>query len=111
MLQEHINSLSANTPLLFPSQVNGYLCTDNLRKRVWQPLLIYCEINDRVRLHDLRGSYADIAFSHGATVKFVQNQLGHSKAQTTLDVYTKNNQDMIDKALGEMNGIFRSKTK
>ncbi|MCR5266396.1 MAG: tyrosine-type recombinase/integrase, partial [Cyanobacteria bacterium RUI128] len=66
----------------------------------------YVGINKRVRIHDLRGSYADIALEHGASIKFIQNQLGHQKAETTLNIYMKNNQDMINKALGEMEGIF-----
>ena len=73
---------------------------------MWKPLLIYAEIKDRVRLHDLRGTYADIALSRGASIKFVQNQLGHAKAQTTLDIYMKNNDDTIKNALEQMNGVF-----
>lgn len=106
VLQNHIKSLSEGTKLLFPSQVNGYLNVDNLRRRVWQPLLIYVGIDKRVRIHDIRGSYADIALSHGASIKFIQNQLGHSKVQTTLDIYTQNNQDMTNQALENMNGIL-----
>ncbi len=107
VLQNHIKSLSEGTKLLFPSQVNSYLNVDNLRSRVWQPLLIYVGINKRVRVHDIRGSYADIALSHGASIKFIQNQLGHSKVQTTLDIYTQNNQDMTNYALEKMNGILK----
>lgn len=85
----------------------GYINVDNFRRRVWQPLLVYAEISDRVRIHDLRGSYADIADTKGASIKFIQNQLGHTKAQTTLDVYMKTSQDMIDDALEKMNGILK----
>ena len=107
VLKRHIKSLSEDTKLLFPSQVNGYINVDNFRRRVWQPLLVYAEISDRVRIHDLRGSYADIADTKGASIKFIQNQLGHTKAQTTLDVYMKTSQDMIDDALEKMNGILK----
>ena len=106
ILQEHIMSLPEGTKILFPSQVNGYLSDTNLRRRVWQPLLAYVGITDRIRLHDLRGSYADIALEHGASIKFIQNQLGHAKAQTTLDIYMKNNDDTIKNALEQMNGVF-----
>ncbi len=108
ILQKHIKSLPEDTNLLFPSQVNGYLNVDNLRRRVWQRLLAYVGITDRVRIHDLRGSYADIALDNGASIKFIQNQLGHKKAQTTLNIYMKNSKDMIEKALGGMNGILKS---
>ena len=109
VLQEHIKSLSDGTKLLFPSQINGYLSDNNLRRRVWNPLLAYVGITNRVRIHDLRGSYADIAYSHGATITFVQNQLGHQKADTLLNVYMKNSPTMIDSALKNMNGIFVNK--
>ncbi|MCM1264855.1 MAG: site-specific integrase [Candidatus Gastranaerophilales bacterium] len=107
VLKRHIKSLPEDTKLLFPSQVNGYINVDNFRRRVWQPLLTYADITDRVRIHDLRGSYADIAETKGASLKFIQNQLGHTKAQTTLDVYMKNSQDMINDALEKMNGTLR----
>ncbi len=106
VLKEHIKAVPEGIRILFPNQVNSYLNDNNIRKRVWQPLLIYSGITNRIRLHDLRGSYADIAIEHGASIKFIQNQLGHQKAETTLNIYMKNNQDMVDKALKEMNGIF-----
>ena len=106
VLKEHIKSLPEGTKILFHSQVNGYLSDTNIRRRVWQPLLAYVGITDRVRLHDLRGSYADIAYEHGASIKFIQNQLGHQKADTLLNVYMKNNQGMIDNALEALNGLF-----
>lgn len=73
---------------------------------MWQPLLAYAGITDRVRLHDLRGSYADIALEHGASIKFIQNQLGHANAETTMNIYMKNNSDAIKKALEQMSGVF-----
>ena len=103
-----MQTLPAGTKLLFPSQTNGYIDDNNLRRRVWQPLLIYAGITDRVRLHDLRGSYADIALDRGASIKFIQNQLGHHKAETTLNIYMKNNKDMVDKALGNLNGVLKN---
>ena len=111
VLQEHIKSLPQGTKILFPSQVNGFLSDTNIRRRVWKPLLVYVGITDRVRLHDLRGSYADIALEHGASIKFIQNQLGHTKVQTTLDIYMKNNTDAIEKALEEMRGVFTDDDK
>ena len=107
VLEEHILNKSNDTQILFPSQVNGYLSDNNIRRRVWQPLLAYVGISDRVRIHDFRGSYADIALDNGASIKFVQNQLGHTKSQVTLDIYTKNNKDMVDRALGGLNGILK----
>lgn len=33
-------------------------------------------------------------------------QLGHSKAETTTNIYMRNNQDMINHAMDKLNGIF-----
>ena len=107
VLKNRIERLPDNTKLVFPNEINGYLDIGNIRRRIWKPLLVYADIKDPVRIHDLRGSYADIAFACGASIKFVQNQLGHAKAQTTLDIYAKVNQDMIDRALNSMNGFLK----
>lgn len=108
VLEERIKKIADDRMLVFPNKVGNYISDKNFRERVWKPLLIYAEIKDRVRLHDLRGTYADIALSRGASIKFVQNQLGHAKSQTTLDVYARNNTDMIGRALKEMNGALRN---
>lgn len=107
VLEARIKNITDDTMLVFPNNVGSYISDKNFRERVWKPLLVYAEIKDRVRIHDLRGTYADIALSRGASIKFVKNQLGHAKSQTTLDVYARNNTDMIERALAEMDGILR----
>ena len=47
-----------------------------------------------------------MTLSSGLSIKFTQNQLGHSKAETTTNIYMRNNQDMIDHAMNKLNGIF-----
>lgn len=41
----------------------------------------------KIRFHDLRHTYATILLSKGVPIKYVQEQLGHSSAKMTLDVY------------------------
>ncbi|WP_444949299.1 tyrosine-type recombinase/integrase [Micromonospora ureilytica] len=41
-----------------------------------------------IRLHDLRHGAASLAHSAGADLKSIQDQLGHSRIDTTADVYT-----------------------
>lgn len=43
----------------------------------------------RVRLHDLRHTYATLALQAGVDAKTVSSRLGHSTVAFTLDVYTK----------------------
>lgn len=105
-LKEHIKTLSPDNPLLFPNSAGGYIRPENMRRRVFYPLLKLCGINKRVRLHDLRGSYIDMVLSSGLSVKFAQNQAGHSRSETTLNVYARNNTDMIEAATNQLNSFF-----
>jgi integrase len=42
----------------------------------------------RVRFHDLRHTYASLMAEAGAPPKYVQEQLGHSSIQITMDIYS-----------------------
>ena len=106
VLKEHIKTLKPDNPLLFPNRAGNYINASNFRERFWKKLLELCKITKRVRLHDLRGSYTDMTLSSGLSIKFTQNQLGHSKAETTTNIYMRNNQDMIDHAMNKLNVIF-----
>ena len=107
VLSEHIKTLKPDNPLLFPSKAGTYLRGENFRKRVFYNILKLCGINKRVRLHDLRGSYIDMILSSGLSVKFAQNQVGHARTETTLNVYARNNDDMIINATNQLNSIFK----
>ena len=108
VLKKRVEKLTDDKMLVFPNTQNGYISDKNFRERVWKPLLVYAGIKDHVRLHDIRGTYTDIALNRGASIKFVQNQLGHSKSELTLDVYSMNSADMIEKSLCGMNGVLRN---
>ena len=41
----------------------------------------------RIRLHDLRHTYASLLIQQGESLAYVQQQLGHSSIQVTVDVY------------------------
>ena len=41
-----------------------------------------------ISCHGFRHTHASILFQAGATIKEVQNRLGHADAKTTLNVYT-----------------------
>ena len=109
ILKDHIKTLTNDNPLLFPNKAGNYLNPNNLRTRFWRRLLKLCNINKRVRLHDLRGSYIDMVLSSGLSVKFAQNQAGHSQSETTLNVYARNNKDMVNKATECIENIFSKK--
>ena len=58
-------------------------------------------IQHRITVHGFRHSHASALFAAGATIKEVQERLGHEDVQTTLNVYThvtKNqNQEAVEK--------------
>ena len=41
----------------------------------------------RLRFHTLRYTFASILIDQGGNIKYIQSQLGHAKASTTLDIY------------------------
>lgn len=109
VLDEHIKKLKPDCQLLFPNKIGGYMSADNFRRRVFYRILQLCGITKRVRLHDLRGSYTDLTLCAGLSVKFTQNQLGHAKAETTTNIYMRNNSDMIQAAVNNLDIIFKNK--
>ena len=83
-------ALKAGTPLkpwvfLTPDGTKS-LDGDNLRSRVFYRLLEKAELR-RIRLHDLRHTYASLLIQQGESLAYVQEQLGHSSIQVTVDVY------------------------
>jgi integrase len=52
----------------------------------------------RIRFHDCRHTWASLALAAGVHVKVVQEQLGHSSSQITLDVYSHSIPAMRDDA-------------
>ena len=59
---------------------------DSLRSRVFYRLLEKAELRG-MRLHDLRHTYASLLIQQGESLACVQQQLGHSSIQVTVDVY------------------------
>ena len=59
---------------------------DNFIHRGWVRVLRRAELR-RIRLHDLRHTYASLLIAQGVHPKYIQAQLGHTSIQTTLDRY------------------------
>jgi integrase len=49
--------------------------------------------------HELRHTAASLAIASGATIKVVQQMLGHKSATMTLDLYGHHNADQLDERL------------
>lgn len=76
----------SSAQLVFSNTCNQLLCPSTVRAR----LKVICKKSQlpKITLHGFRHTHATLLLSAGATVKEVQTRLGHSKVQTTLDIYT-----------------------
>lgn len=53
----------------------------------FQRILKRVNLNENLRIHSLRHTYAVLMLEAGADIKFVQEQLGHKSVQITSDIY------------------------
>lgn len=72
--------------LVFTSDHNTLLSTSKPNKYLQHVIKKY---NLKyIKVHGFRHTFASLAFESGATIKQVQEQLGHSDVQTTLQIYS-----------------------
>ena len=79
------NALQPNQ-LVFASKKNNYIALtrfNNILTRI-------CDKHDlpRLKIHGFRHTHCSLLFEAGLSVKEVQDRLGHSDVQTTLNIYT-----------------------
>ena len=79
------NNLNSN--LVFANEVGNYLNLSNLRDRHFKPLLKKSGISDRIRIHDLRHTFASINLNDNVAPVIISNYLGHSSPRVTMEVY------------------------
>ena len=77
-----------DNPLLFPSPRTGGYWSPDAVSRINRKLLEMAGIEEHVRFHDLRHTFATMALSSGMDVKTLSSMLGHYSAGFTLDTYT-----------------------
>ena len=71
---------------VFTNERGGFIAPSNWRKRVFWRALEKAGLR-RIRIHDLRHTYATLRISKGDSITDVSNQLGHYSVKLTLDVY------------------------
>ncbi len=59
---------------------------DNLRHRIFYKALARAGLR-RIRLHDLRHTFASLLIQNGESLAYIRDQLGHSSIQVTADTY------------------------
>ncbi len=67
-------------------------------------------IEERVRFHDLRHTFATMALSSGVDVKALFNMLGHFSARITLDTYTHITNEVQRGAVEKTGGFMETAT-
>jgi integrase len=85
--QWHKECPKSKLDLVFPNEEAGPIDQSNFLKRHFYPMLIKAKIK-RVRFHDLRHTYASMLIEQGESIKYIQNQMGHSSPTVTLNIYT-----------------------
>ena len=71
---------------VFTNTVGGPLDHNNLRERVFYPALDQAGVR-KVRIHDLRHTYASLLIQNGESLAYIRDQLGHHSIQMTGDTY------------------------
>jgi integrase len=75
-----------NAQFVFTNRADNIIDKNSWRKRVFTKAVKKAGIK-RVRIHDLRHTYATLRVSKGDNVADVSNQLGHHSVKFTMDVY------------------------
>jgi integrase len=71
---------------LFCNDTGTMLDPDNVRKRVFYKLLEKAGLR-RIRIHDLRHTFATRLLMNSESPAYVKEQMGHSSIQVTVDLY------------------------
>jgi integrase len=79
--------LGGSPEYLFTNEKGGFIDLNNWRRRVFNKVLKKAGLR-KIRVHDLRHSYATIRISKGDSILDVSNQLGHHSTRLTLDTYS-----------------------
>lgn len=72
--------------LVFPNNEGKPIDNNNLVRRHYEPALRRAGLR-KIRFHDLSHTYASLLIAQGEHPKYIQNQMGHSSINVTMDVY------------------------
>src|SRR5207247_9454006 len=71
---------------VFINEAGRQLEHNNFRRRVFEPLLTKAGLR-RIRIHDLRHTFASLLLQQGESPQYVKEQMGHHSIQVTVDIY------------------------
>jgi integrase len=71
---------------VFTNEKGGFMDVNNWRRRVFNKALDKAGLR-RIRIHDIRHTYATLRIAKGDNLADVSNQLGHHSVKLTMDIY------------------------
>ena len=86
---------------VFTNEKGGFIDLSNWRRRIFNKALDKSKLR-RIRVHDLRHTYATLRISKGDNITDVSSQLGHYSVKLTLDTY---NHWLPGKRKSEVDGL------
>jgi integrase len=111
MLEVHLREHVGDGPeaLVFTAPGGAPLRYSNFRTRVWRPAIKRAgdSLPPRLTPHHLRHTCASLLIRQGASVKVVQEQLGHSSPTVTLGIYTHLYDDDLDRLFELVDAAYR----
>lgn len=86
-----LQSPGPDTALVFPTESGKPMVLNNIRNGCWIPLLKDAGLTDsgkpRYTFYSLRHYFASKLIESGSDLKYIQEAMGHSKIEITLNVY------------------------
>ena len=97
--------------MAYDNSFNDYVCTDEIGKllspnylsRTFGKLLKQNGLR-HIRYHDLRHTCASLLLKNGIPMKAIQEWLGHSTFEVTMDVYMEATKDAKKKSFTDLEG-------
>ncbi len=89
LMKQELEALGQDQPKpewVFCNEIGSMLDPDNVRRRVFYKLLEKVGLR-RIRIHDLRHTFATRLLMNGESPAYVKEQMGHSSIQVTVDLY------------------------
>lgn len=87
LLEHKKGCLPSELDLVFPSAKGNPKQRNRLGKRGLSPAVKHAGIGKKIRVHDLRHTFAALLISQKETLKFIQQQMGHNSIRVTIDKY------------------------
>lgn len=89
LLEQHMDTYTAldADAFVFPGTDGGPMKLPNFRRNRWTPALRRADLNEGLRIHDMRHKTVSLLINQGLHPKIVQEHLGHSSISITFDRY------------------------